>query len=532
MKLKYFISCILSGLLLGMAFPPDNTYFIVFIFFAFVPLLLLTNSLSNSNKKNIHIWLYAFVCFLIWNSLDIYWLWHASPGASVGAIVFNTMLMSISWTIIAKIQKNKNIPLMLIFASVWLTVEWILHNWDLDFPWLSLGNVFANHPQIIQWYEYTGILGGSLWIIIINVFTYYIAKDYIQTRTINPKRILYLAGTIIIPFGISLLLWYIPEKETQTQEIAVVQPNIDPYNEKFGGMTAIEQLDKLLEIADKVVTDSTTYLIAPETALVETIWENDLKSSRSYQTLKHYLKRHPQLHILIGMSSNYLYKNAKTKPTKTARKIKENTYYDAYNTALQIDTSHNYKIYHKSKLVTGVEKTPYPVIFGLLESLALDLGGTTGSLGKNDTPDVFYSLDSTIRIAPIICYESVFGEYVTGYIKKGANLLCIITNDGWWENTAGYKQHFAYARLRAIENRRWIVRSANTGISGIINSKGKVLKQTDWWVADSFTLPVKTQTKRTIYSQYGDYIAYPFIILFSILIVLKPINKIRKKIKI
>ncbi|MFZ8281203.1 nitrilase-related carbon-nitrogen hydrolase, partial [Staphylococcus aureus] len=83
--------------------------------------------------------------------------------------------------------------------------------------------------------------------------------------------------------------------------------------------------------------------------------------------------------------------------------------------------------------------------------------------------------DSNYIAAPIICYESIYGEYIRTYVQKKATLLSIITNDGWWGNTPGYQQHLAYAKLRAIENNRWVVRSANTGVSAIINNKGNLL---------------------------------------------------------
>jgi len=107
--------------------------------------------------------------------------------------------------------------------------------------------------------------------------------------------------------------------------------------------------------------------------------------------------------------------------------------------------------YHKSKLVPGVERMPFPTLFKPLESLAINLGGTMGSLGIQNERTVFYSHNKKARIAPVICYESAYSDFVSDYVENGANLIFIITNDGWWENTPGHRQHLAYSRLRAIE---------------------------------------------------------------------------------
>lgn len=145
---------------------------------------------------------------------------------------------------------------------------------------------------------------------------------------------------------------------------------------------------------------------------------------------------------------------------------------------------------------------PFPSIFGYLDDFAIDLGGTTGSLGYQESPSVFKS--EKITAAPVICYESVYGDYVGDYIRKGANVICIMTNDGWWDDTPGYRQHCQYARLRAIEHRRSIARSANTGISCFINQKGEISQPTEWWVSACIKQEINLNNELTFYTQQGD----------------------------
>ena len=148
---------------------------------------------------------------------------------------------------------------------------------------------------------------------------------------------------------------------------------------------------------------------------------------------------------------------------------------------------------------------PFSRYFSFLEKYIINLGGTTGSLGSQEEPSNFTSGNS-ILTAPVICYESIFGEYLTGYIKKGAGLIFVLTNDGWWKNTPGYRQHLSFARLRAIETRRSIARSANTGISAFINQRGDIMQQTKWWTRTALHGKIKTNDSLTFYVHYGDYI--------------------------
>ena len=187
------------------------------------------------------------------------------------------------------------------------------------------------------------------------------------------------------------------------------------------------------------------------------------------------------------------------------QKVKQREYYDVFNSALLIDASPGVQIYHKSKLVPGVEKMPYPKLFGFLEKLAVKLGGTSGSLGHNGGAEVF-TTEYHYTIAPVICYESIYGEYLSAFINKNADLICVITNDGWWGNTPGIHQHFDYARLRAIETRRYIARAANTGISGFIDAKGTVLANSEWWKEASIKMVINLNSGKTFYVEYGDYI--------------------------
>jgi len=151
---------------------------------------------------------------------------------------------------------------------------------------------------------------------------------------------------------------------------------------------------------------------------------------------------------------------------------------------------------------------PYKSFFTpLLGEFLLDLGGTVSSRVTQDYRSVFEHQKTNLKLGPVICYESIYGEFVTEYVRNGAHFLTIITNDAWWGNTAGHKQLLSYARLRAIENRRDIVRSANTGISAIINAKGEITDKLPYDFKGVLKGKFAPKERITFYTKYGDYIA-------------------------
>jgi apolipoprotein N-acyltransferase len=136
----------------------------------------------------------------------------------------------------------------------------------------------------------------------------------------------------------------------------------------------------------------------------------------------------------------------------------------------------------------------------------IDLGGTV--MSRATQPErVAMKLDSGVKVGPVICYESVYGAFVTEYVREGAQFLAVMTNDAWWGNTPGHKQLLSYTRLRAIETRRPIARSANTGISAFINPFGEIEQTLDYEIQGSLEAEVKPQNKLTYYVRSGDFIA-------------------------
>lgn len=507
------ILALLSGALLALGWPPLKAAPLLFV--ALVPLFFAEDILSRNPAKPRLFFRYTFTAFLLWNLLTTYWIWHASAVGMFIAVMLNSLLMSLPFLLFRFIKRNSNeITAFFGFVLSWIAYEYFHMNWDLSWPWLTLGNGFAMFPGWIQWYEYTGVFGGTYWILMGNVLAFMLLRrlvyrDYDKGEAPSRRSIwlgIRFGLHLLIPIGLS---WYIDHDRKAGEaspacEVVLVQPNIDPYNEKFNNLPIWDQLNILIRLSDSAASPQTRFFIWPETAIPENIEESNLTGEPPIYLIREFLSRHKQAVVLTGAST---YRRYTKKETPTAREYSDGSCcYDAFNTALMVYPHPEVQVYHKSKLVPGVEQMPYPTLFNFLEPLALNMGGTVGSLGRQEERTVFRNPEG-IATAPVICYESIYGEYLNGYIRNGAQFISIITNDGWWENTPGYRQHAAYASLRAIETRRSIARSANTGISAFYDQQGRISQPTGWWVPAAIKAKISLNDEKTFYVKHGDWIA-------------------------
>lgn len=519
-RIHLLLLSLLSGLLFALAWPERGINLLIFV--AFVPLFFVQQQLGDNNKRGMF-WL-SWLSFFIWNALTTWWIWYSTDVGSILAILLNSLFVAVIFNLFhitkKKLYKNKRGFIVLLFY--WISWEYFHMNWDLTWSWLNLGNVFAGSPKWIQWYEFTGTLGGTMWIIIINILVFHFMRSLLcekfREKSVIHGSVLFVA--IIVPIVTSYLIYNNYEESKEQIEVVVVQPNTDPYNEQYD-VDPQALLHKNISLAREAITENTRFVVFPESTLYDgrsSIWEEDLWRSRLLQQLHEFIFEYPDISVVIGAST---YRNIfeGEKKTNAARKFRDiDRYYYAYNTAFLVDTSKNIQVHHKSKLTPGVEIMPSWGILKPIEGLAIDLGGTIGTLGRDEKTIVFENKDQK-KVAPIICYESIYGEFVTKTILEGAQLIFVITNDGWWGNTPGHRQHFLYSVLRSVETRRSLARSANTGISAFINQRGDVFQKTKYWEQAVIRQELNLNNKLTFYVRNGDFIAR-ISIFISVLVLL------------
>ena len=531
---KNYLLALLSAFLLWLAWPPF-LFTAPLLFIAFIPLLFALEDIMRNDyaKKGQKVFLTAGLTCLIWNSASIYWVFNAMDAimpAIVAALIslipfgLAALLMSLAFRLYYQLRKKHNFWLAASgLVCFWISYEFLHQSWDLAFPWMTLGNGFAETHQLIQWYEYTGVYGGTIWIWASNLLLFQAVYTYrISNR--SSKIALPLAGwaaLIIIPIAISYSIYTNYEEHVNPSEVVVVQPNIDPYA-KYGTMAEREkmsiesQIDNLIRLSDSIAPVNTEFFVWPETAIPEMTNEETILDSRIFYRLENFLDKYKNGNLISGIESYLYYDSPKT---PTARLQENGQYVDYFNAAVMLENSTKVQFYHKSKLVPGVEQLPFANALAFMKPLFAAFGGTTGGYGRQDEASVFYS-QSGIGAAPVICYESIWGSYVADYVQKGAQFIAIVTNDAWWGNTSGKDQHLAYAKLRAIETRRWVARSANTGISAFINQRGDIVQKTKWWQPDALRQEINLNEEITFYTAKGDYLAYFFSGAGSIFLVL------------
>lgn len=519
----------LSGVLLGLGFP-DIIPVPFLLFVGFVPLLQIEHEIRERGGKRQKrtVLLYAYATFLLWNIISTYWVSNSAIAAGLFAMLANSLLMCIPFLLFHITIKATPRLGYASFIFYWITFEYLHHQWDLTWPWLTLGNGFAEYYSWVQWYEYTGVFGGTLWVLLANVLLWHWWRSYREKADWQVGQIVQIGLLLVLPVGISLIRYYNYEEEGRAVEVVVVQPNYEPHYQKFD-IPEAEQLNQFLQLTEEKITPNTEYIVYPESSFGYV--EVDLMPN--YPTIKRlqdFLSDHPKAKIVAGLNAYDIFEEGQehTKATRSRPgRDGQTVYYEVLNAAIQISAnSDSIPLYKKSKLVPGPEAYPFQEILFFMEPVVESLGGTTAGIGTQKERSVLASESG--KVAPIICYESVFGEFHAGYVRKGAEAGFIMTNDGWWDNTAGHRQHLHFASLRSIETRRSIARSANTGISAFINQRGDILQATKYDEPIAIRDTMLFNDRITFYVIWGDMIAR-ISMFISILFLLNAFVKGRMK---
>lgn len=518
--MKYLLLTLISAMLLSVSWPTYGVPF--FIFFALVPLLMMEHGISKFSQYKRKSWMVfglSYLCFIIWNIVTTGWLYgskNPDGSHSLLAVLFPVLINSLLYSLVFQCYhwyKNAQGTYwgLAFFVAIWMSFEKFHLNWELTWPWLNLGNVFSDYPKIIQWYDTLGATGGSFWILLINVLIFYTVRIWEAGRKrksliINSLIIVLLIG---FPMIISLVKYnQFNEKPIGEVNVLMLQPDLNPYGEKYS-KDSITILKELLALAENNSKGKIDYYIAPETAIPGrgSISETAFEKSELLNNVKSFLTKHPGSVFATGISSHRYFLDKNNLP-KDAYAINDRMWVESYNSAVQIIPNHKVAVYHKGKLVPGVEIFPYMnVLKPLLGDAMLNLGGTVASLGTDKERTAFSNPFNKGKLAPIICYESIYGEFTTEYVKKGANFLAIMTNDSWWGVTEGHKQLLSYAKLRAIETRREIARAANSGISAHINAKGEILEDTFYGDKTALFAKINLYDGETFYVRSGDFLS-------------------------
>ena len=519
-----WLLCALSALLLSLPWLVPHTGALALV--AFVPLLV-ADAVAEQCRVRAS-WVFPAATFVAWNAATTFWVCNATVGGGIFAVLANAAQMLLVWLLfrLARKKMGGGVLPYLFLAAMWIAWERQYYNVQISWPWLNLGGAFAQSTRTVQWYEYTGLMGGSLWIWAVNLGVFGLLEavsDGYWQRWKAAGRVCALLGITLAvagPVVASKLIWNAYEERSEgTVDVVIGQPNFDPY-EKFQSMTQEQQTDVLLGLFGEALADrpaGPVLLLAPETFTGD-IFLNEPDRSPTLQRFRRFLAEHPGAEMLFGASTYEVF-STHAAPTPLARPYGDG-WVVSHNSALTATAADPVEVYHKSKLVVGTELTPYPRIFVPLDKWLSKLMGVSGLMGRcvgQDGVSLLHYGAERVPLGCAVCYESVYGEYCAEYVRKGARALTIITNDAWWGNTPGYRQHLSYARLRAIELRRDIARCGNTGISGFIDQRGEILSQSDWWQRQVISGQVNLNSEQTAFARHGDIVGRVCTLVFLLL---------------
>ncbi len=528
MKGRKILLSLLSGLLFWLSWNPNGLPFL--IFFALMPLLVLSDILLSEKHKGQFglAYCYTLIAFLIWNVGTTWWIFNSTGPGAIVTFILNSSFMALVFAFwhCARRQGMPEWAQPLTFITFWMSFEYLHLNWDLTWPWLNIGNVFDSCTQYIQWYEYTGTFGGTLWVLLANFLIYYTIRFF---RSQRKKAIIYGSTFILwltLPMVSSVMIYHHYKnnlKHDNPVEAIIVQHNTEAYEEQFR-MSNVEHTIRIIEVASPLLTDSTQLIVTAESSISHTISANALLDKSypadtylyyGFTILDSVIAHHPKLNFILGLST---FQTFTEKPDIVYLEREDGLFQSVHNSATCYNKYGVTDLYHKSRLVPGVEKMPFPKLFWFLEDLVINLGGPRTSLSPDTSQHAFNTTinNGTVKVGTVICYESAYGEIFSGFVKDGAQLMAVITNDAWWGDTPGYKQHFLFSRLRAVESRRTVLRSSNPGISAFIDESGDVHQATQYDTRLAIRQTVYPNDQITFYTKHGDYLARIAVVLAAI----------------
>jgi apolipoprotein N-acyltransferase len=507
---RYYLTflSLLSSVLFWLSWPPNR--FVLLLFVAFVPLLLIKRHIEKHQYKRPYwtFYKYTYLALFLWNLTTTWWVAHATIAGAVFMLFVNTFCMSLPLLLFQfTVRHQGQFAGYLSLIAYWVSMEHTHLKWELSFPWLNLGNGFACRPEWVQWYEYTGALGGTVWILVANLLLYHLlfSKKNATHWWLGRGMV---SCWLVLPILCSYYMYVTYEERGEAVEVVVMQPNINPNTGALADTGEVlsmqERVEHFIKLSEEQLTARTRFLVWPEIAIDGLFDEQILSEYLLIDRLVRFRQLYPQLSVLTGLNSLVGYKTGGI--TKTERFSPQYGYYDIFNTALLVGNQGTLATYHKSKLVPGAELVPYVYSLEVPKVLTPDLRGRLSSLGMQACPSVLFNKEG-IGIAPIICYESIYGDYVADFVRIGASLIFSITIDGWWKKTPGYQQHFHYTRLRAIESRRSIARSALKGISAFINQRGDILQAARYEDQAVMRHTLQANSTLTFYVRHSNYVA-------------------------
>ena len=503
-----YLACI-SGVLFGYGWPPHKSFFL--LFFSFVPIFFIEKNTIETKYPILLFLVYTYLSLVIWNVLATYWLFQTSVRAALLIYFIHPFTMLLPFVFYKLVKKRLGVKLGYIsFICFYISYEYLIHHWEFAYPFLVIGNGLSVYPELAQWYEYTGVLGGTAWILGINIFIYLLIESKFEV-----KHSMICLGIIVVPSIISYAIYQLyPDNTGQSIKVAAVHTNIDAKTEKYK-LSSDTLIARYFKTIKKNGGQEVDLIVLPESAIPNAGWMEDVSVNSQFKEIQRNIE---SMHtdLVTGLIISELEKNASDHSSPLVRETQDGHYYRTYTGAMlfrNLDGKLQFR--SKQKMVPIEETLPYPKYFSFLREYIGSMGGFMfSSRGINN--DIM-TTSSGARFTYLICYESIFSDLTRSLVKKGADIILVGLNESWYKNLKAADQFMYYNALRAIENRRFVVRASNDGTTSFINAKGKIIKSFNQFVPNSLLSSAYVNSEVTLYTKFGNWFGI-FNILLAIII--------------
>ena len=486
------IAALVSGVLLVLGFPRFDFYPLAWI--ALVPLLIAVR--GKNSKASFYL---GLLTGFIYFAGTIYWVYHSMYFYGGVPLILSILLLIVLSLYLALytgifsmlfnfLAGQTAIPALLIVPVLWVTLEYVRTYALTGFPWSLLGYSQYKFLPFIQIADITGVYGVSFLVAAINGAIYdmaFLRHDTSDTPLLSrwPRAL----GMIMLIVIVIASLVYGMEKLRETDKqgnikVSVIQGNIRQ-DVKWDSRFQRTVIDTYKRLSIRALSASPDIIIWPESAVPFVIGYD--------KTLTEEIFAFPK-----QLNSHLLFGGVVAKQNETDKS-------GISNSAILLSPEGKViSIYDKIHLVPYGEYVPLRELFPFVDKMVTAIG------------DFVQGRETTVmetplaKIGNLICYEIIFPGLVREFVNDGANLLVTITNDAWFGRTAAPYQHFSMAVFRAVENRVPVARAANTGISGFIDSRGRIIKKSDIFVEDALTEKIATGSNKSFYTKYGDIFAW------------------------
>jgi apolipoprotein N-acyltransferase len=507
-----YLLAVLSGVLLGFSGPPYPTGFLAV--FGLVPVLLAIEGAGTLRRTFGLAYVSSLVLLLIvtyWTLLGDHWY------LVVSAILFllaYPVVLTIPFVLWKLTTRTFGLTVAyFLFPFFWVAVEYVQSRTELTIPFIRLAHSQTYNTAAIQLTSLAGVSGLSFMLGVSNIMLFAAVRKLSSLRwKVEPLRSasLLIGGivTAALPslYGTAVLRDAAePAQGYKNVRVALIQPDIDPYEKWVGNVR--KQLSELTFLTQQSLQEKPDLVIWSETAIPLYILrpEND--------SLFHALQsivRQSEVPVLTGYTDWIEYPDSVDAPRGT-KFTPEGIHYDIFNAAMLLSPRSGVRErYYKIILLPFFEHVPYVDALGSfidLDILRWNFGTGGYRAGIDTTVFTIRSRESRqARFGVVICYESLFSDFVASFARKGAEFIVILTNDSWWGNSAAPYQHRQFAVLRAVENRRWVVRCANGGISCVVDPYGRITAQTSFGTQAVLTRNITPSSSLTFYTRHGDWV--------------------------